>query len=435
MELTARYSTALADTGLGVADRRALLAVTAFAFALRVVFVTMVRPAPVSDFEWYYQHAIQIVHGLGFTTNGYPTAYWPLGWPYFLAGIFSVFGPNVYVAEVTQAVLGALTVTLVFLIAQRVAGSTAAVAAALAYAVLPSAIEWTAVLASEPLYTFLWALITYIWICTQPHRYGTFAFSGLLAGAAALVRPTAIFLWGLLFLYRWFAGNPRTLRAVLLPPFIVAVFAVAAIAPDLVRNYRIFHTFVLISNNGGVTLWTGNNPHFRPADTDLYDARLTAMVKDPRTELAADQLAGRMAAAYIRAHPGHVAAMALPKLKPLYANDDDGPTQYAFHTTRATLLGRVVLIVNRAIYYPLLLLALAGVILCAIAARGTAPVHPGWALLFLNILYNTLPFLILPAYDRYHYPSMPYFAVFAGIAIAAALARRRVADASSAQTI
>lgn len=438
MEIATNYPAAPLDAKriLSAVDRRAVLAVCAFAFALRFAFVSLVHPVPVSDFAWYYQHAVQLLHGQGYTTNGYPTAFWPLGWPYFLAGVFAVFGTHVYVGEVTQAVLGSLTAGLVFLIAQRVAGTAAGIASGIIYAILPSAVEWCAVLASEPLYTFLWALVTYIWVRVAPDEYGWFAFSGILAGAAALVRPTALLLWGVLLIYLFFSTKHRTLKSVLLPPLIVLCFTAATVAPDLIRNYRVFHAFVLISNNGGPTLWSGNNPYYRPGDWSLYNDRLQKMTEDPRTELEADKIASRMAIDYIKSHPRRIAALALPKLKPLYANDDDGPIQYAFETTRSTPAGRAVLIINRAIYYPMLLLAFAGLILCMRSSRTTAKgVHPAWMLVFLCILYNTLPFVILPAYDRYHFPSLPYFAVFAGIAVVALLARARRSKVPAEQSV
>lgn len=424
MEVASKYraGTAREDRALTAVDRRGLVAVTVFALLVRIAFVSIVRPAPISDFHWYYEHALQIAHGLGLTTNGLPTAYWPLGWPYFLAGIFTAFGPHVYAGEVAQAVLNTLTVTLVFLIAQRVAGTAPAIAAGLIYALLPSAVEWTAVLGTEPLYTLLWALATYIWIRTPPERVGWFAFSGVVVGAATLVRPTALFTWGVLLICPWFANKKRTFRTVVLPPLIVLCVAVATITPDLVRNYRIFHTFVLICNTGGLTLWTGNNPYYHAGDVILYHQRLQEMIKDPRAEVAADQLAERMAISYIEKHPGRTAALALPKLRTLYARDD-GPIQYTFATDTSTALGRTVRLINRTFYYGVLLLALVGLIFCMRASRaGTLP-SPAWLLIFLNIVYNTLPFAIMPAYDRYHFPSMPFFAVFAGIGALALLRR------------
>jgi hypothetical protein len=413
-----RAGTVLHDWTSTALSWRGLIAVSILAFLVRITFVSIVRPTPISDFNWYYQHAVQISQGLGLTSNGLPTAYWPLGWPYFLAGVFKVFGTHAYAGEVTQALLNTLTVSLVFLIAQRVAGAACAVAAALIYALLPSAVEWSAVLGTEPLYTFLWALATYIWIRVPPERLGWFAFSGIVVGAASLVRPTALFTWGVLLIYLWFANNKKSIRTVVLPPLIVLCFAAATITPDLVRNYRIFHTFVLICNTGGLTLWTGNNPYYHAGDVILYHKRLQEMIKDPRAEVEADQLAERMAISYIKKHPGRTAALAIPKLRTLYARDD-GPIQYAFATDTSTPLGRTVRLINRTYYYGVLLLALIGLVFCVRASRVGSLPSPAWFLIFLNILYNTLPFAIMPAYDRYHFPAMPFFAVFAGIGVLA----------------
>jgi Dolichyl-phosphate-mannose-protein mannosyltransferase len=404
-------------------DAIAFAAVSAVALAVRMVFVSLVRPNPISDFGWYYAHAIEISGGLGFITNGIPTAYWPLGWPYFLAGVFSVFGPSVYAGEVTQAILNALTAGLVFLIAKRVAGMACGVAAGLIYAFLPSAVEWSAVMAAEPLYTFLVTLVACVWVWLSPKRIGWFAFTGVVLGAAALVRPTALFMWGVLLIYLWFTARRKSFREVALPPLIVLLFTTATITPDLIRNYRVFHTFVLICNTGGLTLWTGNNPYFHPGDVVLYNAKLQQMIADPRTEVAADQLAERMAIAYIKGHPGKTAARAIPKLRSLYARDD-GPIQYAFATDTSTPLGREVRLINRTYYYGMLVLALAGLVLCVRRSIARTLPSPAWLFVLISILYNTIPFAILPAYDRYHFQTMPYFAVFAGVAVAALLSRR-----------
>src|ERR1700739_2000756 len=109
-------------------DTVALLSVFFAALIIRITFVVFVHPAPVSDFGWYYGRALAIVHGLGYSVKGAPTAFFPPGWPFFLAGVIQVFGPPVAVAEVVQATLGALTAGLVFLIGRIVGGRSAGIA-------------------------------------------------------------------------------------------------------------------------------------------------------------------------------------------------------------------------------------------------------------------------------------------------------------------
>src|SRR3954454_15357039 len=53
--------------------------------ALRIG-VLFVRPLEQSaDFDWYYQRAIGIASGVGYAQDGTLTAFWPVGWPGFLA--------------------------------------------------------------------------------------------------------------------------------------------------------------------------------------------------------------------------------------------------------------------------------------------------------------------------------------------------------------
>lgn len=408
---------------LSKTDVVALTAVSALALALRFTFVSVVHPTPVSDFAWYYNHAVQLTQGLGFTTNGVQTAYWPPGWPYFLAGVFFIFGPHVYAGELAQSVLNSATCALVFLIALRAAGTAAAITAAVLYAVLPSNIEWSAVLGSEPLYTLLWLFAIYIWISVRPTQLGWFALSGVVLGAASLVRPTALLGWGILLLYLWIRQGKYDFRTVVLPPLAVLLLMSATIAPDLIRNYRIFHTFVLICNTGGTTLLIGNNPYYIAGDVSLHNARLQKMTDDPRTELLADQTAERMAFSYIRTHPRETAARVLPKLWTLYARDD-GAIHYTFGNDASPDFIRNVTSSNRAIYYLILALALVGFLACVRGFTKGTDTGRIWIMLLLNILYNTLPFVIAPAYDRYHFSTMPFLAVFAGIGAIAAYSLR-----------
>jgi len=46
---------------------------------LRLLWIWLVRADQVSDFAWYYQRAMDIAAGRGYSANGIRTAYWPAG--------------------------------------------------------------------------------------------------------------------------------------------------------------------------------------------------------------------------------------------------------------------------------------------------------------------------------------------------------------------
>ena len=404
-------------------DTFALLGIFLGALLLRVAFVLVVRPVPVSDFGWYYTHALGIANGFGYTTNGYLTAYWPPGWPYFLAGIIRIFGPSVVAATIVQAVLNALTAGVVFLTGRTVAGRAAGIGGGIAYALLPSAIEWCSTLASEPLYTFLWAVVTYIWVSQSTKKLGWYAFSGVLLGAAALVRPSALLFWVILLVYLLTLKTERRYPARIAAVMAVTVgYLLLVVTPVIVRDYHIFGTLVVISNNGGISLYQGNNAASTSGDTELNDPKLQAMIDDPRTEVAANNIASGLAVQYIKSHPLHEVWLSIRKVKALYA-DDALVVHWTFGALQPPPDDRTMSSIvrfNNYTYFATMLFALLGIALCVIR-KWSDTENQGWRLLVGMIVYNTLIFAMIFGLDRYRYPTMPYFAVFAGIGIAAAL--------------
>lgn len=414
-------------------DTLAILAIVVGAFALRLAFIFSVNVIPVSDFGWYYSHAVQIAHGAGYIEHGRPTAFWPPGWPYFLAFVVRIFGAEPLGAQIVQAVLNSLTAGVVFLIARVLAGSLCATIAAAAYALLPSGIEWSATLASEPLFTLLWAAVTYIWLRYSTAHVGWYALSGVLLGFTSLVRPSALLLCGVLALYLLCVPEERrnalrATRAVLL----TALCMVVVIAPTLVRNYRVFGTFVLISNNGGVSLYQGNNPAAGPGYSELTDPTIARLMSDPRTEVQADRLAEERALAYIRAHPVHVLTLSLRKIAALYRRDDlairftfrSGHFREAYSPPPTDRVASIFAVVNNVAYGTLMAFAVFGFFI-ALTPRMRAQ-YPGWMLLAGMIVYNTAMYALVFGIDRYRFPTMPFFAAFAGLGAAAVIAYMRV---------
>ncbi|MGZ3498949.1 MAG: glycosyltransferase family 39 protein [Vulcanimicrobiaceae bacterium] len=416
-------------------DTFALLVVVLGAFAIRLAFVLYVRPTPVSDFGWYYARALDIVHGLGYTVHGYETAYWPPGWPYFLAGVVWLFGPSVVAAEILQSILNAMTAGIVFLIGRTIFGRASGIAGGVAYALLPSAVERSANLASEPLYTFLWALATYIWVSHSTRKLGWFALSGIVLGAAALVRPSALLFWVILLIYLLTLKSERKHPAQIAAVVAVTAFStILVVAPWIMRDYRVFGTLVIISNNGGISLYQANNPRTNAAYFELDNAQIGKLIHDPRTEVLGDRLASQYAMQYIKTHPLQVLWLSIRKVKALYSRDDSviTATIRSLDPPVSERVARRVFILNTAAYYLLMLCALLGIVLCLVKRRGDAE-NPGWRLVLGMILYNTAIFSVFGGIDRFRYPSMPYFAVFAGFGIVSALAYLRNGLAVRAQ--
>jgi 4-amino-4-deoxy-L-arabinose transferase-like glycosyltransferase len=402
-------------------DRRALALVTLLALATRIVFVSFVHPAPIGDFWGYYYHAIQLTQGLGYETRGMPTALYPMGWPIVLAGIVKIFGPNVPSAEIFEAIFGGLAAGLVYLIAQRIAGSRIAIVAGLLYALLPSNIEFTSLLASDTPYTLLWLVLTYIWLRLEPDSLGGYAASGILLGLTAIVRPTALAFWIPLAVYRAVVDRGRThVRRTALPIVVMLAFAALAIAPVTIRNYVKLHAFVLVSSNGGITMYSGNNPQ---ASGVFYNDDLEKASHDPAYEVETDALAGRLATRYALTHPAREFRLFELRMYYLYVDDVEYVHEIFETTGFSSGAVRFVRLLNRVTYWPLMLLALIGIIAC-FSKRRPPSVGPGWILLFSFVVINTAVFAVSIGDNRYRYPTMAFFAIFAAIGIEALLRLR-----------
>jgi hypothetical protein len=63
----------------------------------------------VSDAIWYFDRAVSIVHGNGYAFDGVPTAFWPVGYPGFLALLFVIFPETLETGLVANFFLAAIT--------------------------------------------------------------------------------------------------------------------------------------------------------------------------------------------------------------------------------------------------------------------------------------------------------------------------------------
>ncbi len=245
--------------------------------------------------------------------------------------------------KVAQAIVGAIGVGLIGLLARRLAGDRAGIAAAAIAAVYPPLVWICAYVLSEALYSTL-ALLTALLLDAALDRTADVrtetrsvhggsaiaAAAGLTAGLAVLVRPAMLVF---LPLAAWWLISQRrpALAAVLV------VTSIAAIAPWTVRNMRVYGTFVLVASEGGVTFWTGNHPLARgegdlAANPDIKLADIAFRREHPG--LTAEQLEPlyyREALQYIARHPVWWAGLLAKKA--FYTVVPIGPS-YTLHSTR-----------------------------------------------------------------------------------------------------
>ena len=170
------------------------------------------------DWEFGYEmgrvaRSIAQGHGFGSPFHGLtgPTAWQPPLYPYFLAGIFRLFG----VYSVTSAVIvltlnciaAAATCFLIYRIANRIAGTKVALWSAWLWAVLPNLMEYDSMWAWETSFSTFFLLLSVWWVMKLPEQEGfrPWLRLGLLWGVIALTNTSLLSMmpfllaWGVLF--------------------------------------------------------------------------------------------------------------------------------------------------------------------------------------------------------------------------------------------
>ena len=393
--------------------RRRLMALVALALALRIVWAIAVPVRPVSDPAAYDVFARGLAAGEGYGWKaGEPSAYWPVGTAAAYGALYAVFGVSAVPVVVLNILLGGAIVLLTALVARRWFGERAALFAAAATALWPSLIAFTTVIASELPFITLLLLGVRLW---ERRGFVSAVAPGLVFAAAALVRPQALIVPGVLAVGDLLRREPA--RATLLRAVVAGAVMTAAILPWSFRNQRELGSFVLISTNGGANFWMGNNPASRGAYMPLPSWTIGM------DEVTRDRELGRAAKAYIQAEPVAFAARTAKKLVALHDRETIGAAWNPGLRERfGAAAERAFKGLATVFWWAALGLSLAGaaVLLARDGVRAWAG-HPAVALWACLALTHAA----IVVQDRYHFPAIPCVAALAGLAVAAFLERRK----------
>lgn len=420
--------------------RSRVLLVLVVALAVRLAWVLTLGPHLIwPDEEEFVLIARRLAAGEGYVSVSYRAN--PI-LPAYLAGVFHVFGESYMAARIGQAVMGALTCSLVAATATRLLGATIGLVSGLGLALYLPHVYLSAVFYAECLFTLLIACTMYAAVrsldTAQPLRW--LVATGVSFALTTLSRP--IFLAYLPFLVAglFYASRAPLRRRVVMAATLVAATALT-ILPWTLRNWIVLGRPVLVSTGFGTKLWQGNNEgavgdaddrelSFRQ---DVWRERIAALPEPERRAVeeryreadrridaleaasgdrytATDTVLGPLAWEHIRNHPGRtielfarkVGTLFLPFSKTLVTNE---------HTsTRNQWLAALA-------YVPMLLLAVFGL-------WWSAGRHPGLWLLYGLLLSVTAAYGVLTACTRFRLPLDPYLVVFAAAAVVELWQRR-----------
>lgn len=277
------------------------LGISALAVVLRLIYLIEWSNDPgftalMVDEKWHWLWAGDILEksfwGDGAWFRG------PL-YPYLLALIRFVTDGSVFWSKALQLGLSGLTCFFTIRLTQFLFGNKAGVLAGVMYALYGTLVFYDSMFLVEALFWPLCVCGVYRFVVyCESGRWQTWALTGCIFGLAALTRPNVLLVAPILCL--WLMWQNRAVGSIvgaLRLPAIFGISLVLSIMPATIRNYLVTGEVILISSQGGVNFYIGNNPSANGLTMLIPEVQLDESVAwdqfIPVTNAAAVKEAGR----------------------------------------------------------------------------------------------------------------------------------------------
>ncbi len=393
--------------------KRALTIILFAAFMLRFAFVLFLQPNGYyfSDTRHYDGAAQSILAGEGFGEKYNRSPLYPI----FMAGVYAVFGHSFLMMRIVEALLSILLLWLIFQIARKVFGETAAWISVILSAMFPHFILLTGILYSTNLFTVLLAASIYsLIIADEKMSFLWIAASGIFAALAALTFPACFFIVPFWLMWLLLRRRSTVLHNVSSVIFFFMVF-VSVLTPWTVRNWHKYDRFTLVRPV----------PHTAFPNLDDLEAqkqRIASGFKDTSEYLKENPLGteedkvGSIIGNYIK-HPLHslkYMASELTHFWALYPDRLDTRSEDYLQNIRAqdsrmvkvkAALWKTVMMMSVLVMLPLFLFAVIGLFTSRSYERRRL-------LLVLTIAALSIGYSLIYAEVRYRIPIEPYVIMF-----------------------
>jgi 4-amino-4-deoxy-L-arabinose transferase-like glycosyltransferase len=307
--------------------RWVLVAILVLAAGVRLAWVALVDNAQYSDSVWYDAAAANLAAN-GIYGPDQPSAWFPPGYPFFLAAIYKFVGHNQEVGKLANVVVGVALTATTYLLGRVAFGETVGLVSALLVAVWPNLVFHTGILSSDLLAALGFVAVMWLGMRRTGRHQTVLAVGivlGVLIGWMALVRPVSLILLPGIGLWWWISSGSYKQALLRLAPVVLVMSVI--IGAWTARNYAQFGQVITIATNGGYNFWQTNQPYadgndtfwpFVPMDDPEYQTMSSA------DEFTKNREGYRYAFAFLREHPLHIVTMLPTKLFWLYHTDTSG---------------------------------------------------------------------------------------------------------------
>jgi len=356
---------------------------------------------PVVDAATYTEIGLSIAQG-----HGYPqSVFWhPPGYPYFLGVIWSIAGDSFLPVYLAQALLGALNVVLIAWMGARHFGRAVGLGSGVAASLYATLIYFDAELLAPTLAIFaLLVTVVLAMLAKESGRRALWFAAGAMAGLASTVVATSLVIFPIV------AALARR-RA-----HFVVLGTALALAPVTLRNLVRGHELVLISSNGGINFWIGNNPKYEETVNIRPDLQWTRLVNEPsRAGMHGDGASSRYfvrkVLAWATAEPWSFVRLQVHKLRLLLSGNEIYRNQAIYPARMDSPILALLLWKIPWLAFPFGLLSPLALVGLAVGARRA----PFLAATVLALSITVLAFFVTA---RYRVVLVPFLLIFAAQAV------------------
>lgn len=324
------------------------------------------------------------------------------GYPFFAGALLAMSGGSLMVIRIVQSILGAVTCVLTARVAARTLTPAAYLPAGLLMAVYGPLVYIDTAILAESLLVFL--LVWSLDLATSAGRdRARWLLCGLVLGAAAIVRPTALLIF-FGFIVVLVVRAKRSERVKLAGAFATGVILVTA--PVILQNWRT-SGLAMIQAYGGMNFYLGNRPSgdggARARLGGEWDALEGEASRAATTRNEQDRYYTQKALNEISDRPGAYLRLVLSKLAWTFQDEELRDTHsYYFFADRVPLLAWL------PSFGWIVALAVVGFWLYPTANRI-------WLFAYGLAIVATTVFLVLGT--RYRIPLVPVIGAFAGAGV------------------
>ena len=403
-------------------DKRWMVLIWVVALAVQILYLSEGGrdPSffePVIDAAMYDKLARSIASG-ELLPDG---AFWqPPLYQYFLGGIYFLFGPHILAAKIIQALIGATSCLLTFLIGKRLFSRSVGVISGLIMAFYGPMIFFNGQLLSTGPEVFLDLLALRLFLAaTDKPRTSRWFACGLVTGAAAVARPTIlVILAEAVVVLIIIAIRRKSLGGWAADTFSLVLGAALAIAPATACNYLVERRPVLICTNGGVNLFIGNNPHaeetiaIRPG-IDWKNLLDQGWTTGAPTRIELDQYFFSEAKSFFLERPGDAASNLLRKARLFWSSYETPRNVDIYVFTKYSRLLSLLVWRQGSFSFPFGVLAPLAFLGIITGCKG----YRGKVMLVVFVLLYSLAVIAFFNAARYRLPLVPVLSIFAAAGI------------------